>query len=327
VSVEKGRSRLTNDRMPLVTKVARMYHEQNLLQPEIADRLHMSQSRVSRLLTEAVALGIVRTIVIAPLGVYSDLEEAICVKYGLRDVLIAESSSSDESAIMKSLGSAAAAYLESTLNSRDRIGIAPWSETILAVVDAISPRTRPLAQSIVQVFGGIGDPAVQLQSSHLIDRLARVTGGNALYLSAPGLVANSSVRDALLADGYIAEVANQWPNLTALLVGIGSLQPSPLLFNSGNAISESEQQQLRKRGAVGDVCLRFYDEDGHLVKTGLEDRVLGISVETLRAVPRRIGVAGGRRKHEAIRAALRGGWVNVLITDADTGRFLISDFH
>jgi DNA-binding transcriptional regulator LsrR (DeoR family) len=65
------------DQVRLVTKVARMYHERHLRQPEIAGRLHISQPRVSRLLRNATEMGIVRTTVVAPRGVFSDLEQAI----------------------------------------------------------------------------------------------------------------------------------------------------------------------------------------------------------------------------------------------------------
>ncbi|HEV7951020.1 MAG TPA: sugar-binding domain-containing protein, partial [Glaciihabitans sp.] len=109
------------------------------------------------------------------------------------------------------------------------------------------------------------------------------------------------------------------------LAGIGSLQPSPLLKDSGNAVSEFDMDALRLRGAVGDICLRFFDADGALVDTELNNRVVGISSEDLRAVPRTVGIAGGRRKFDAIRAAVRGQWVDVLITDLDTATRLIVD--
>jgi DNA-binding transcriptional regulator LsrR (DeoR family) len=116
-----------------------------------------------------------------------------------------------------------------------------------------------------------------------------------------------------------------WKELDLALVGIGSLEPSPLLRQSGNALTQAEQDQLRNAGAVGDVCLRFFDTSGATVKTPLDERVMSITPADLMQVPRRVGVAGGASKCRAIRAALRGAWVNVLVTDLDTGRALVED--
>jgi DNA-binding transcriptional regulator LsrR (DeoR family) len=80
-----------------------------------------------------------------------------------------------------------------------------------------------------------------------------------------------------------------------------------LLASSGNAVDSSEAKVLKSAGAVGDVCLRFYDSCGAAVATELDDRILGISREALRAVPRRIGVAGGTRKYAAIRGPRSAG--------------------
>jgi DNA-binding transcriptional regulator LsrR (DeoR family) len=115
-----------------------------------------------------------------------------------------------------------------------------------------------------------------------------------------------------------------WPRLTMVLVGIGSLEPSPLLRESGNALPDADQDLLRALGAVGDICLRFFDADGRALRSAVDDRVIGISAEGLRDVPRRIAAAGGARKHAAILAALRGGWVNVLITDVDEAQRLLA---
>jgi DNA-binding transcriptional regulator LsrR (DeoR family) len=128
-----------------------------------------------------------------------------------------------------------------------------------------------------------------------------------------------------MADSTVLQVSSRWPNLTMAMVGIGALEPSPLLRRSGNSIAEEDQEKLRLSGAVGDVCLRFFDENGDLVSSDLDDRVIGVQPDALRAIPRRIAVAGGERKVAAIRGALRGRWINVLVTDVRTARALLSD--
>jgi DNA-binding transcriptional regulator LsrR (DeoR family) len=92
---------------------------------------------------------------------------------------------------------------------------------------------------------------------------------------------------------------------------------------SGNAADLADQDTLHAAGAVGDVCLRFFDTAGNLVPSALDDRVVGIDANTLRKIPRRIGIAGGQSKHGALHAAVTGGWVNVLITDTATAAALL----
>ncbi|KJQ52887.1 sugar-binding transcriptional regulator [Microbacterium sp. SA39] len=313
------------ERLRLLAKVARMYYEQGIRQPQIAARLGMSQSRVSRSLKEAGELGIVRTIVVPPSGVYSEVEDALRDRFGLRDAVVADTPDDSESAILRALGAAGAAYLESTLTGDDRVGISSWSSTLLATAESMTPRTVRTAVEVVQIIGGVGKPSVQVKATRLTEQFARVTGATPRFLAAPGVVSSKAVRDALLEDPFIAELSRSWQDLSVALVGIGSLEPSPLLRESGNALGDDDLSEVRALGGVGDVCLRFFDEAGTRLDSPLDERIVGISAEALRAVSRVIGIAGGARKLKAIRGALRGGWINILITDLATARALLAD--
>lgn len=305
-----------------MTKVARLYHEQKVRQPEIASRLSISQSRVSRLLSQAIEIGVVRITVVSPTSVHPELEEQLRERLGLRDVVVAHVDDDSEESALSAIGSAGATYLGTTLTDGDRIGLSSWSATLLAVVDAMSPNGTNVTE-IVQIQGGVGNPAAQVQATRLTDRFAAVTGAQAKYLAAPGLVGSKAVRDGLLADPYISEVTTDWNQLSVALLGIGALQPSPLLKDSGNTISEADMQLLRNAGAVGDVCLHFFDRYGKVVSSELDERIISITAEQLFAVPRRVGFAGGKRKAEAIFAAAKAKWIDVLITDSVTANALI----
>jgi DNA-binding transcriptional regulator LsrR (DeoR family) len=316
------------DQIRLMVKIARMYHERGMRQPEIAAALSVSQPRVSRLLKRAAEMGIVQTTVVSPAGVYSKLEDDLEAIYGLREAVIVDAdtdgSRHDDRRLLPALGAAAATYLETTLTGGERIGISSWSSSLLATVEAMRPRPAKVADSVVQLLGGFGTVTAQAHATRLVERLAEVTGAEARHLPAPGLVGSASTREALMADPSIEKIQMTYADLTLVLVGVGSLEPSPLLVESGNALTEAEQEDLRRLGAVGDVCLRFFDDMGRHVDSTLDGRVIGISPADLLRTPRRVGVAGGGGKHRAVRSALLGGWINVLITDVGTAQRLLA---
>src|SRR4051794_30685975 len=171
---------LDPSRIRLLTKISRMYHERGLRQPEIAQRLHISQASVSRLLKKATEVGIIRTVVMTPDGVYADLEEQVEQAFALQDVVVVDTDHDSDAAILRALGAAAAVYLEETLTGGERIGISSWSSTLLAMVESMQPGPRKVADEVVQVLGGLGAAAAQATAARLTGRLAQLTGGRAV---------------------------------------------------------------------------------------------------------------------------------------------------
>ncbi len=303
-----------------MTKIARLYHEKGMRQPQIAEQLRLSQARISRMLKQAEALGIIRTVITMPAGVHGELEDRLVSLFGLRDVVVVDAAGNDN--IASVLGSAAAAYLGTTLPVGRVMGITSWSESVLAAVERMAGRTVPTVDRVVQLLGGIGAPSGQVHSNRLVAQFADLCGASPILMPAPGLVSEPSVKEALLRDGSIVNVMAVWDEISDAVVGIGGIEPSPLLLRSENAITAAERQELRSLGAVGDICFRFFDAEGDLIESSLDERVMGISPTQFFKIPRRIGIAGGRHKFEAVRAAALGGWITVLITDLALARRL-----
>lgn len=193
----------------------------------------------------------------------------------------------------------------------------------MALVDAMHPTPRKGDMRVVQILGGIGDPSAEIHASRLTSRFADLIGGQAIFLPAPGVVGSPAMREVILDDVYVREVMGAFDQVTTALVGIGAIEPSKLLAASGNIFSQVELALLRQRGAVGDILLHFFNAEGKPVQTPLNERVISMPLEQLSRVDRTVGVAGGRRKQHAVLGAIRGGWVNVLITDQYTARWLL----
>jgi DNA-binding transcriptional regulator LsrR (DeoR family) len=307
----------------LISRVAQMYHIEGQRQADIAQRLRLSQATVSRMLKRAEAEDIVRTTVIPPVGTYTDLEGELRQRFNLPEAIVVECSEDREGAIMARIGEAAAHLLEVTLSAGDIIGVSSWSQTIFKMVENIHPQKSAQAKYIVQTLGGMGDPSVQTHATQLTTRLARLTGAEPKLLAVQGVISSREAKLLMMADPFVRETIELFGSISVAIVGIGAVEPSELLARSGNIFSSRELADLADAGAVGDISLRFFDAQGQAVKTPLDDRVMGISLDDLAKVDRVIALAGGEKKTIAIAGALRIGIIDTLVTDKFTAQKLI----
>lgn len=318
----------SHDLLRLTTRVASLYYERKHGQVAIAEQLGLSQARVSRLLKQAEQLGIVRITVQVPEGVHAELEEQLELRFGLDEMIVVEvpeSAQDDDEQMNQALSSSVASYLEQMVPSFRSIGVSSWSSALLHGVNAMRPCSPGVTETVVQVLGGLGFASSQHFATRLTERLAQLAKAEAIFMLAPGVMATLPARQALITDPSCAQALQRFDDLSALLVGVGAIPPSRTLRESGNVYTDQDLADLRAAGAVGDICMRYYDQQGRHLSTPFDRRVLGIAEEQLRRTRRRIGVAGGRRKFEAIRGALRGGWLSTLITDLGTAQRLLSD--
>jgi DNA-binding transcriptional regulator LsrR (DeoR family) len=307
----------------LIARVARFYHEEGLTQTEVGHRLGLTQVAVSRLLKKADESGIVRTTVVMPPGAFTDLESLLEETFSLNQVIVGDAARDSEESVLSAIGSAAAQFLESTLKAGEVIGISSWSTSLLSMVDHMHPVRKAENCLVLQMLGGVGNPSAEQHANRLAIRLARLVHGEARFLTAPGVVGSARAAKVLLEDRSVSETVALFEKVTLALVGVGALEPSALVASSGNTFSRTELEDLQKSGAVGDICFCFYDANGHKVRGALEGRVIGIDLESLRRVQRSVALCGGKKKLPAILGALRGKWINTLITDQYTAQRLV----
>ncbi len=267
-----------------------------------------------------------RITVNVPNGVNATLEEELAHKFGLKEAIVVDSvDDQDESMLQREIGSAAAYYVETMIRNHDVVGISSWSGTLLALVDAMRQVPGKSGIQVVQILGGIGNPSAEVHANRLTGRFASLVNGTAHFLPAPGIVGSRAALQVLLDDQYVLDAMRLFDQVSMALVGIGDVEPSKLLTLSGNIFSAEEQEILRQNAAVGDILLRFFDRDGQPVKSPLSNRVVSMSLEQLQKVDRAIAVAGGPRKYKAIRGALRGKLVNIIVTDRVTAEQLVQE--
>lgn len=305
----------------LLTKVSKLYYEDNLNQDEIVERLRISRATISRLLAQAREMGIVKIMVLPPSGTHAALEARLEQQFGLQEAIVVEIPlPASPQNIARELGAAAASYLLRVITPQDVIGVS-WGYTIRGMVSALEPRNFPEAR-IVQLTGGIGKPESEAHATELCRVMARTLSCKLALLPAPGVVRSRETRDVYLMDEHVRTAMQLLPQITQAFVGIGSLNSYTIATRDENILTETDIQEAIAAGAVGDIANRFINTQGQPIQVELNERIIGIDLEQLRRIPRVVGVAGGPEKLDAIRAALRGKLVNVLITDQQTAESL-----
>jgi deoxyribonucleoside regulator len=302
-----------NDRIDLLARVASLYYEENLTQAEIARRAKVSRSTISRLLDEARGAGVVEVIIHYPWKSDPELERMLKSRFRLEHVCVLAGRGRPYEEILRGLGVLAARYMEGLIKEDTVLGIS-WGTAVYSVAQALRPERR-LPITVVQMIGAVGTGDPLIDGPDLARLLANIFGGEYRCLHAPLIVENAEMRNALLQEPRIRETLSASCGANLALVGIGSVVPEFSSLLRAGYVDRKSLSQLRAQGAVGDICARNYDTMGQVMDIDLNQRVVGIGLEDLHKIPRVIGVAGGKAKAEAILGALRGGHVNVLVTD------------
>ena len=161
----------------------------------------------------------------------------------------------------------------------------------------------------------LGNPNNETHAADLTRRLARILDGQAVLMPAPGIAGSRNTQVAFQSDPYVIQALELGVRADLAVFGIGAPRKDSILIQQGNIITWPELAALADRGAVGDINLRYFDSNGQPVASELDDRVVGLTIGDIRRIKHVVGIAGGSAKFEAIKAALEGKLVDVLVTD------------
>jgi DNA-binding transcriptional regulator LsrR (DeoR family) len=300
----------------LIVSVANLYYLQDCTQAQIAERLRISRPHVSRLLKRARQEGIVTISVRSPFAHAPEVAQELSGLFPMRDVLIVPSG---EAAAGRA-AEAAAAYLSSHLRREAVVGVS-WGRTVRLVADSL-PGDAPRRIEVVPLVGGMGPVGDEVHANEIARRMAMRVGGRYLVLNAPALAESRQAHALLVRDPAVRACLERAKRAHVTLVGIGGVVPGSTLMKSGYLTPE-QLRGLQAAGAVGDICSRFFRRDGSPCPSPLSARVVGIELTDLRRVPWVVAVAVGSEKAAAILGALRGGYINVLVTDEATARLVL----
>lgn len=296
----------------LMVKVTKLYFNDKLSQLGIAKKLKISKYQVTRLLKMAEKMGIVKIIITDPTLNVTSLEERLEERFSLKRAIVVENKGLSDDEIRSKIGAEAAKYLLEIIKDDDIIGIS-WGATVNEVVNNLPSKMNRKVQ-IIQIIGASHQLSIKLSAHDLAKRFASKFNIEPILLFAPAMVINKKTRDLFLEDTSIKKVFDYFSKINLAIFGIGTLKSKPFL--ESEYINKEDIESLRISKTVGDVVGNHFDIYGNPSDTTLALRTLAISPEQLKNIQYSVAVAGGEEKAEAILGALRGKYINILITDS-----------
>ncbi|MEW5865747.1 MAG: sugar-binding transcriptional regulator [Bacillota bacterium] len=305
----------------VLVEIARMYYEYGLGQQEIAERVGLSRSRISRMLTRAREIGIVQVTVSDPFREESELARELQVRFGLKRAVVCPVPRSSRRPLAWHLGQAAARLLREIVRDNDTIGVTGGT-TMLQVARALRPMRRA-GVSVVQLEGTLsGKGEALIHGNEIALLFAKAFGATPYFLSVPAIVERRQIKEALVKDRNLSRVLEMGESANVAVFTIGHPDKSSILVQAGY-FSPDGMEALVTRGAVGDLCSRFFTEDGSICDEALNQRTIGLDLQEFARKDFSVAVAGGSHKVAGIRGALRGRFMNVLVTDEATAKELL----
>jgi deoxyribonucleoside regulator len=300
----------------LMTQVCDQYYRRHQTMSEIGKSLGISRHRVGRLLRGAVETGLVRIEIRAPAGENVELKEALERALGLKAALVVDVAPDlSPEQIKHTTCRAASHFLRGLLRAHRTIGVG-WGSTTFELINELEPLDLGEA-TVVQITGGNKRLSMQFDCHEVTRRLAQKLHVRPILLHAPGIVDDRRTRELLMRESALLDTFKYFDEIDLAIVGIGAIKPAvqSTLVDSGY-VSATELKSLRRAGAVGDVFSYFLDDDGHVVRTEIYDRLITIGLAQARQIRTTVGVATGAAKRRAVAAAVRGGFVNTLVVDS-----------
>jgi deoxyribonucleoside regulator len=308
--------------LKILTKIAVLYYREGLTHEEISRRLGVSRQTVGRNIERARREGLVEIQIKSPLLFAAELETSLEKEFGLKEVLVVSPAVEGEDGVKEALGMAGAEYLERRISSGDTLGIS-WGSTILEVGRQLKP-VKCANITIVQLNGSMDVGRYSTRAEYMVDLVAEAFGAQMVTCSAPMLVDRPEILESLLSDSRVSAALNIARSANVAIFGVGNVTKSSSPYKVGY-YDQKVLERAQRDGAVGEICGRFYDGSGRPCSPLLDGRTLAVELENLKQKPLSIAIAGSPQKIEAIRGMLRGQFCNVLITDEETAKALLSN--
>ena len=307
-----------NNRKQLI-EVAQLYYYHQMTQNDIAKQCGISRIKVSRMLQRARDLGIV-SITINDSPSYEQLEKTLEESFDLQKVLICDNVSSD---VRVDLAQKAGGYLNSILQPGDIVAVG-WGRT-LEELSKYCYGNLGKDTMFTPLIGGHGVTNFNVHASTIANRLAENYMATASSLMAPAFALTQSAANMYQNDPTIKHTLGLAKKANITIFSVGTPTDGDTTIQSTGYLSPNEINLFQSSKAACDiVSIIFIDPMGYEILPELAQRRISVSRETFEGIDKKICIAGGKKKHLSIFAALNGGYFDELVTDLETAQYLIA---
>jgi DNA-binding transcriptional regulator LsrR (DeoR family) len=298
----------------LLARIGREYYVENRPKVEIATSYGVSRFQVARLLTEARERGIVEIKVHSPSRLASEDIRRIEASLNVSQVIVVDSVGEEPQA-RRILAQATAGEISRQAPSGGTLGIS-WSRTLNVASELIGELPQC---DIVQLAGALPTEA-DSNPLELIQRLGRLSGGQMWPLWSPLVVEDPVTASGLMRQPEIAEALARADSLDLAVVAIGAWKLG--CSTVWDRVDPEVRQDTMLAGAVAECSGRLIDATGTPVESGLDKRIIAVTINQLQRTPKVIAVAHGEARARAVRAAAKAGFVTTLIVDEPLAKAL-----
>jgi DNA-binding transcriptional regulator LsrR (DeoR family) len=216
---------------------------------------------------------------------------------------------------LKELSEYLESILQKMLNDNIFVGVG-WGTTLETIAHLIDVKKKHNIK-VVPLIGGYGKYSDDGHSNNIARLLAEKFGGTSYVVNIPAAFDTKEIKDAILKDSAAKEIFKLAKRVEVALLCMSDLSTESTLFKSGQ-MNQEDIDYLSGLGIIGDINYIFVDRDGNFIPNEISERTTNLfPIELMKSAQNVIGIAVGVRKAEILRAVLKGGLVNILVTDFD----------
>jgi DNA-binding transcriptional regulator LsrR (DeoR family) len=330
---------LSDDRF--LRRIAYMYYEDGNSQETIAEREYCSRQTVSKALQKAKDKGIVRISIVPDLrtGYLRNLARDVRILLDLEDlVLVAGQNMNTVAAhdfledVVTDITIQAAEYLDQLISDNDVVAVSGGTSFMRGLVRHIKPNKSHPHMQVVSTIGFVEGHTSSGDANMVAHDLAEAYGCSHHWFPCPAILHDATLLEHTRQLPLVKEAYAMMQQANVIVTGLWTPHTNNDMVMRG-ILTKEQLDLIEEYQPAVDINHWVFDAQGECINYMMPSfpyTLTGMEIPRLKEIIRQrkakvVLVAGGSPSYvSAIRAALRAGLANILITDHITAQLLLT---